>query len=415
MNKAFFTKIETTILANLKNAKTSIKIAVAWFSNPVFYNLLLEKMKDGVQIQIILADDIANFRNPKINFQKIIDFNGSIKISRFPRLMHHKFCLIDDRLLITGSYNWTINAEQRNLENIIVSLDMNLVQTFEKEFLQLIEKTDEVKNIEKMEFKEYANDWGNDNSNLKLNLNHIEAEASQNGEGDIDEEDNNIDEEDDDIDEDIWNLYGEAEQLYFQAKYSDALNLTDSILQQISDFSLVYELISLIHWRKKDSTKQIEFATKAIECDNLNYDAYNSLGIGYAGKGNASKSIENYAICIKAKPKNYIYYWNRGLSYQNLAEDSSFPAKLKPQYKQKAEDDFRKTIQLTNEVESQNTTNYRLYECRGCAKFQLDKMASAKQDLQTALSLYQNAQKKEQDIHILRDIQLRLKLIKKYY
>jgi phosphatidylserine/phosphatidylglycerophosphate/cardiolipin synthase-like enzyme len=33
--------------------------------------------------------------------------------------MHHKFCLIDDRILINGSYNWSYPA-RRNEENILV-------------------------------------------------------------------------------------------------------------------------------------------------------------------------------------------------------------------------------------------------------------------------------------------------------
>jgi predicted transcriptional regulator len=68
MNQAIFKDIEKIILNNLKNAKKSIQMAVAWFKNPSFYNLILEKQKQGVKIQIILADDISNFKNPALNF-----------------------------------------------------------------------------------------------------------------------------------------------------------------------------------------------------------------------------------------------------------------------------------------------------------------------------------------------------------
>ena len=51
--------------------------------------------------------------------------------------MHHKFCVIDHDLVITGSYNWSYKAEN-NFENIIVtSDDSSLAQQFIKEFNEL--------------------------------------------------------------------------------------------------------------------------------------------------------------------------------------------------------------------------------------------------------------------------------------
>lgn len=34
--------------------------------------------------------------------------------------MHKKYCVIDNVTTITGSYNWTTNAEHRNDENITI-------------------------------------------------------------------------------------------------------------------------------------------------------------------------------------------------------------------------------------------------------------------------------------------------------
>ena len=33
--------------------------------------------------------------------------------------MHEKFCVIDNQIVISGSYNWTDNAELRNAEHIL--------------------------------------------------------------------------------------------------------------------------------------------------------------------------------------------------------------------------------------------------------------------------------------------------------
>lgn len=51
--------------------------------------------------------------------------------------MHHKFAVVDERLLITGSLNWTQTAVQRNKENILITEEPDLVQPFVKEFQRL--------------------------------------------------------------------------------------------------------------------------------------------------------------------------------------------------------------------------------------------------------------------------------------
>jgi len=53
--------------------------------------------------------------------------------------MHHKFAIMDETLL-TGSYNWTRSAAQRNYENILVTEERGLLREFTKEFDQLWSK-----------------------------------------------------------------------------------------------------------------------------------------------------------------------------------------------------------------------------------------------------------------------------------
>lgn len=51
--------------------------------------------------------------------------------------MHHKFVLIDNKLLINGSFNWTRNAITGNQENVVVTDYPQLVQAFQAEFEKL--------------------------------------------------------------------------------------------------------------------------------------------------------------------------------------------------------------------------------------------------------------------------------------
>ena len=51
-----------------------------------------------------------------------------------PFHMHHKFCVIDDTVLMNGSFHWTRQAESHNNENVMVSNDSFFVEQFCGEF-----------------------------------------------------------------------------------------------------------------------------------------------------------------------------------------------------------------------------------------------------------------------------------------
>lgn len=48
--------------------------------------------------------------------------------------MHHKFIIIDNNILITGSTNWTMAAFFGNFENLLVTNESRLVKPFIIEF-----------------------------------------------------------------------------------------------------------------------------------------------------------------------------------------------------------------------------------------------------------------------------------------
>ena len=51
--------------------------------------------------------------------------------------MHHKFAVVDDRLVLNGSLNWTVQGVSRNRENVQVSSDPRAVRAFKAEFERL--------------------------------------------------------------------------------------------------------------------------------------------------------------------------------------------------------------------------------------------------------------------------------------
>ena len=61
--------------------------------------------------------------------------------------MHYKFCIIDDKVLITGSYNWTTKAELSNKEQITISTgDTEEIRKFSDEFYKIKNKERKIEN-----------------------------------------------------------------------------------------------------------------------------------------------------------------------------------------------------------------------------------------------------------------------------
>ena len=140
MVQAYFQDIRVSIIKEIEKANKCLKVAVYWFTNHELFNLLYQKQLNGVQCDLIIHNDYINNRETGLPFQKFIDAGGKFYFSDEENPMHNKFCIIDNQVLINGSYNWTYYAESKNRENILIIKDeIDVLNAFETEFLQLIE------------------------------------------------------------------------------------------------------------------------------------------------------------------------------------------------------------------------------------------------------------------------------------
>ena len=142
----------TEILKQLQNsltlAKQSVKIAVSWFTNFSLFKQIGQMAEDGIKVQLIINNDLINNGGYCLNFNELIDKGVLISLIEYPHLLHHKFVVIDDKLLITGSYNWT-RFSGKNYENMVVISDENVIEQFSNEFDELLENA-EYKCIDRM-------------------------------------------------------------------------------------------------------------------------------------------------------------------------------------------------------------------------------------------------------------------------
>lgn len=139
---AYFSDIRDIILRDIRNASKSISIAVAWFTNHEIFDELIKKLNQGIRVQLIILNDDINLSGQSLDFQRFVDSKGSLWIASAEHPMHHKFCIIDDSILITGSYNYTYLADRINHENVVRFEGVSdIIAEFQEEFQSLSSET----------------------------------------------------------------------------------------------------------------------------------------------------------------------------------------------------------------------------------------------------------------------------------
>jgi hypothetical protein len=146
-SEGIFENIAERIEEEINKSQKDIYLAVAWFTNKNLFNSLVKKSQEGVKVILVISDNEIN-RNSSINYNDIQKGESKLFwIGGDKSFMHNKFCIIDDYVVITGSYNWSYKAET-NFENVVItSGDGELATQFKNEINRIIGEllTDEKK------------------------------------------------------------------------------------------------------------------------------------------------------------------------------------------------------------------------------------------------------------------------------
>ena len=67
-------------------------------------------------------------------YERLLQAGVDVRLDGNPYTMHHKVGIVDGKIVVTGSYNWTWSAENRNDENIIILMSRSIAENYEKEF-----------------------------------------------------------------------------------------------------------------------------------------------------------------------------------------------------------------------------------------------------------------------------------------
>jgi phosphatidylserine/phosphatidylglycerophosphate/cardiolipin synthase-like enzyme len=121
------------ILKQINQAKTEILIQAYSFTSKPIAQALIAAQRRGVKITAVL--DKSNWTQKYSAATFLKNVGVPVFIDDKHAIAHNKVMIIDNRVVITGSFNFTMGAETKNAENLLILEDMpDLTRAYRENF-----------------------------------------------------------------------------------------------------------------------------------------------------------------------------------------------------------------------------------------------------------------------------------------
>ena len=125
---------EKAVVETLRNAHTRVRAAIYGLTSPAIEAALGELARSGVDVELKTDRSQSAGWDQSTLLGRLRTAGVKVDVSRARWLLHDKFAVVDGRWVITGSFNWTVSAERRNRENVLILDCPSLAAAFEAEW-----------------------------------------------------------------------------------------------------------------------------------------------------------------------------------------------------------------------------------------------------------------------------------------
>lgn len=135
----YFSPADDTIsplLKEIRAAEQSIHFMTFAFTHDALGGAMRDRFKSGIDVHGVFEERQAN--NEFSEYKAMKAAGLSVILDKRSGAMHHKVIVIDGETVITGSYNFSKNAEKRNNENLlIIKGNREIAATYLTEFAKI--------------------------------------------------------------------------------------------------------------------------------------------------------------------------------------------------------------------------------------------------------------------------------------
>ena len=124
-----------TIIYWIGRANQSVHVLMYVFTLPNVAEALISAHDRGIEVKIVFDKSQGSSYGQYV----ILKAAGiGVRNDTNPDgIMHNKVAIIDNRIVITGSFNWTNSAENSNNENLVVIRSVDVASRYESEFQRI--------------------------------------------------------------------------------------------------------------------------------------------------------------------------------------------------------------------------------------------------------------------------------------
>ena len=125
-------EVGAKITEKLEKATSSVYFMAFSFTDDRMGKVLREKARKGVTVKGVF--ETTGSETKYSEFGALLKAGIDVRQDGNPYLMHHKVFIIDEKIVITGSFNFSAGADESNDENIVILEDPAIARVFLAEF-----------------------------------------------------------------------------------------------------------------------------------------------------------------------------------------------------------------------------------------------------------------------------------------
>lgn len=124
------------IVATLAGSTQSIRFLAFSFTSTPIYQAMIDRRANGVSVSGVFETTGSNTQFSA--YGKLKKDGVEVYTDGNPYVMHHKVIIIDDRIVIFGSFNFSDNANTQNDENLLIIDNPDIARAFKAEYDRIV-------------------------------------------------------------------------------------------------------------------------------------------------------------------------------------------------------------------------------------------------------------------------------------
>jgi phosphatidylserine/phosphatidylglycerophosphate/cardiolipin synthase-like enzyme len=134
---------EKLIINLLRESEETVDIAVYAINNDRIVPEIIKTHERGVKVRVLTDRLQAAGKSSRVPELYYVGLN--LRVHSQNKIMHNKFAIFDGKYAITGSYNWTNPASDKNDENCLPMDDKEQVDAYAAQFRSLWQQNTKAK------------------------------------------------------------------------------------------------------------------------------------------------------------------------------------------------------------------------------------------------------------------------------